>query len=515
MVEAVNAQFEMRGVRKAFGGTIALDGVDLAVRGGEVCALVGQNGAGKSTLMSILAGATAPDAGTMTLNGVAYAPEDPREARKAGVAMIYQELSLAPHLSVMDNIALGIEPVHKGMRGPLGVIDRDRARRTARAALEQLGHSEIDVRARVGDLPPAAQQLVEIARALATGCRVLVLDEPTSSLARRDVRTLFDLIARLKQQGLATVYISHFIEEVMEVSDRFVVLRDGRNAGDGITAQTQADRIVSLMVGAAPDALYPPRSREIGHPVLSLDGLEPDGLGEASFTLHRGEILGIAGLLGSGRTRLLRALFGLDPVKRGDVTLGVYRGRGAPADWWARGMGMLSENRKDEGLAGELNVADNMTLTRLEGLGPGFFVSPSRQRAAASQWIERLGIKATGPSQRVAGLSGGSQQKVAIARLLYHDVDVLVLDEPTRGIDVGSKAQIYRLIDDQVGAGKSVVLVSSYFPELLALCDRIAVMSRGKLGAPLPADAWTEHTLLLEASGVSAASARRQGDAAR
>src|SRR5688500_14885300 len=213
------AQFEMRGVRKAFGGTVALDGVDLAVRGGEVCALVGQNGAGKSTLMAILAGATAPDAGTMTLNGVPYAPEDPREARKAGVAMIYQELSLAPHLSVMENIALGVEPARGGPLGAMGVIDRATVRRTARAAPEQLDHPEIRLEARAGDLSPAAQQLVEIARALATGCRVLVLDEPTSSLARQDASRLFDLITRLKQQGLAIVYISHFIEEVQEVSD--------------------------------------------------------------------------------------------------------------------------------------------------------------------------------------------------------------------------------------------------------------------------------------------------------
>ena len=225
--------FEMRRVRKAFGGTVALDGVDLAVRGGEVCALVGQNGAGKSTLMSILAGAIAPDAGAMTLNGAPYAPRDPREARKAGVAMIYQELSLAPHLSVMDNIALGVEPRRQGALGALGIVHRDAVRRSARTALEQLGHADIPVDAPVGELSPAAQQLVEIARALAFGCRVLVLDEPTSSLAHGDVRKLFELIRRLKQQGLAIVYISHFIEEVTQVSDRFVVLRDGRNAGEG------------------------------------------------------------------------------------------------------------------------------------------------------------------------------------------------------------------------------------------------------------------------------------------
>ncbi len=270
MAEAINTRFEMRGVRKAFGGTVALDGVDIAVRGGEVCALVGQNGAGKSTLMSILAGATIPDAGSMTLNGAAYAPKSPREARRAGVAMIYQELSLAPHLSVMDNIALGLEPARGGLAGALGVIDRDAVSRSARAALEQLDHPEIAVDARVGGLSPAAQQLVEIARALATGCRVLVLDEPTSSLSHHDVERLFELLARLKHQGLAIVYISHFIEEVMQVSDRFVVLRDGRNAGEGVTSEARADRIVGLMVGRTLDDLYPRRARET-RPAASYD----------------------------------------------------------------------------------------------------------------------------------------------------------------------------------------------------------------------------------------------------
>jgi ribose transport system ATP-binding protein len=513
MAEAINAQFEMRGVRKAFGGTVALDGVDLAVRGGEVCALVGQNGAGKSTLMSILAGATAPDAGSMTLNGAVYSPKSPREARRAGVAMIYQELSLAPHLSVMENIALGVEPARGWPLGALGVIDREAARKSARSALAQLDHPEIDVEAHAGDLSPAAQQLVEIARALATGCRVLVLDEPTSSLSHHDVQRLFELIKRLKQQGLAIVYISHFIEEVKQVSDRFVVLRDGRNAGEGATSDTPSDRIVGLMVGRTLEDLYPRRSREIGEPLLVVNGLNTDRLDPASFTLHRGEILGIAGLLGAGRTRLLRALFGLERVKSGEVKLGVH----------TSGMGMLSEDRTGEGLATQLSVADNMTLSRLEGLGPGFLVIPSRQRSATSKWIDRLGIKTSGPSQRVAGLSGGNQQKVALARLLHHDVDILILDEPTRGIDVASKAEIYKLLDGLVagppeaghyrnrnapvasGFGrtsqrKAVLIVSSYFPELLAFCDRIAVMSRGRLGPPRPASEWTEHSLLMEAS---------------
>jgi len=496
----------MRGVRKAFGGTVALDGVDLAVRAGEVCALVGQNGAGKSTLMSILAGAIRPDAGTMALDGAPYSPANPREARKAGVAMIYQELSLAPHLSVMDNISLGLEPRRPGVPGALGFVSRDKVQHTARAALRQLGHPEIPIDAPAGDLSPAGQQLVEIARSLACGCSVLVLDEPTSSLAHADVQKLFGLIGRLKQQGLALVYISHFIEEVLEVSDRFVVLRDGRNAGEGPTSETSGDRIVSLMVGRTLDDLYPSGTRTIGAPVLELRDLAPEHLAPVSLTLHRGEIFGIAGLLGAGRTRLLRGLFGLDAVKSGAVTLGVHTGPGTPSESWQRGMGMLSENRTGEGLATNLSIADNMTLTRLKGLGHGYFVSPSAQQRAARSWIERLGIRTTGPAQRVASLSGGNQQKVAFARLLHHDVDVLVLDEPTRGIDVASKAQIYKLVNELVAAQKAVLIVSSYFPELLAICDRIAVMSRGRLGVPRPASEWTEHTLLLEASGARPAS---------
>jgi ribose transport system ATP-binding protein len=507
MAEAIitHSRFEMIGVRKVFGATVALDGVDLAVRPGEVCALVGQNGAGKSTLMGILAGALQPDAGTMTLDGAPYGPKDPLDARRAGVAMIHQELSLAPDLSVMDNIALGVEPSR------FAFVDRARVRQTAYDALNQLGHPEIDPEARVRGLSPAVQQLVEIARALAMQCRVLVFDEPTSSLGFEDVRRLFELIARLKQQGHAIAYISHFLEEVKQVSDRFVVLRDGRHVGAGLTRDTPAEQIVQMMVGRTLEDLYPRGPRTIGAPILQVDNLVP---GNATFTLHRGEVFGIAGLLGAGRTRLLRALFGLDEVKSGAVRLGAYTGPFSPHDRWSQGAGMLSEDRTGEGLALGLSVADNMTLTRMRELGSKFFVSRSRQDSAATRWIDRMGIRTSGPRQVVAHLSGGNQQKVALARLMHHDVDVLVLDEPTRGVDVASKAQLYKLVDELVGGNgpggatepKAVLLVSSYFPELLAICDRIAVMSRGRLGPPRPASAWTEHSLLMDASGAKAAS---------
>jgi len=504
MAEAVSAapRFEMRGVRKAFGATIALDGVDLAVSGGEVCALVGQNGAGKSTLMSILAGAVRPDGGSMTVDGGAYAPRNPLEARQAGVAMIYQELSLAPHLSIMENIALGVEPVR------MGIVLRDELRSRAVRALTDLGHPDLDPATIVGRLSPAAQQLVEIARALAIGCKVLVLDEPTSSLAHDDVERLFGLVGRLRGQGHAIVYISHFLEEVQQVSDRVVVLRDGKNAGEVRTAGMNASTVVELMVGRTLEDMYPRGVRTAGEPILELEDVMP---GAATFTLHRGEIVGIAGLLGAGRTRLLRSIFGLEPVRSGRVRVGVYTGAASPDARWRQGIGLLSEDRTGEGLALGLSVADNLTMSRLDGLGPGFTVMPARQDAAARTWIERLAIRCSGPRQIAAQLSGGNQQKVAVARLLHHGVDVFVLDEPTRGIDVASKAQIYALIDRLVsgpsdGRPRAVLLVSSYLPELLGVCDRIAVMCRGRLGPARPASAWTEHALLMEASGARAAS---------
>ena len=507
--------FAMHGIRKVFGATVALDGVDLSVASGEICGLVGENGAGKSTLMAILAGAVRADSGAMTIGGEPYAPRSPIEARRAGVAMIYQELSLAPDLSVMENILLGVEPAR------FGLIDRARMREMATAALAQLGHTDIDPDAKVGALSVASQQLVEIARALAVGCRVLALDEPTSSLGRPDVEKLFALLRRLQGQGHAIVYISHFIEEVKAITDRVVVLRDGRNAGGGPTAETPNEAIVSMMVGGRPAELFPRSARTRGEPVLDVDALEP---GSATFTLHRGEILGIAGLVGAGRSRLLRTIFGLEPVKSGRVRIQVvppeggshFPSRGfhlqaeASRDRWRGGVGFVSEDRKSEGLALGLSIADNLTLTRLDPFGALGLVLPAKQQAAAARWIERMGIRCGGPSQPAGSLSGGNQQKVAIARLLHHDVDVFILDEPTRGIDVGSKAQIYRLVDALVadtaaGRRRAVLMVSSYLPELLGLCDRIAVMQRGRLREPRSAAGLTEHDLMMQATGADAA----------
>ena len=485
----------MEGVRKRFGATVALDGVDLTVRAGEVLALVGENGAGKSTLMKVLSGAHRPDEGRMWLNDEPYAPTHPLEARHAGVSMIYQELSLARHLTVMENIVLGMEPT----AGPF--VKWTEVRRRAVEAMAQLGRGDIPPERQVHKLSIAEQQLVEIARAVAVGASVLVLDEPTSSLARNDIERLFELVRRLKTQGLGIIYISHFLEEVRALSDRFTVLRDGKSVGSGDTATTPNERIIALMVGRDVKDLYPRSARTAGEAVLELSDLagsvKPTN---ASLTLHRGEVLGIAGLIGAGRTELLRAIFGLDPVRSGRIKLKAHSGPATPAQQWSRGLGMVSEDRKMEGLALSLSIADNVTLSSLAAV-----VKPSAQVAASRQWIGKLAIRCREPQQAVGDLSGGNQQKVAIARLLHHGVDVLLLDEPTRGIDVGSKAQIYQLIDELACAGKAVLIVSSYLPELLGVCDRIAVMCKGRLHPARPVAEINEHEIMLEATATKEA----------
>jgi len=495
----------MRGVHKRFGATIALGGVDLQVPPGQVLALIGENGAGKSTLMKVLSGAHQPDEGHMWLDSAPYKPRNPLEARQAGVAMIYQELSLAKHLSVAENILLGVEPG----AGPL--MAWTKARQIARGAMARLGRADISVDTPVGKLSIASQQLVEIGRAIAVGCRVLVLDEPTSSLTKRDIELLLDLVRQLKSQGISIIYISHFLEEVRAIADAFTVLRDGRSVGSGIPKQTPTQKIIAMMVGRDVQDLYPRSERSPGEEVLRVVDLagrtKPVS---ASLTLHRGEVVGIAGLIGAGRTEFLRSLFGLDPVRRGQIRVGSFSGTATPGGRWAQGIGLVSEDRKTEGLALSLSIADNMTMSRLSGLGPMGLVTPSKQLDASKQWVKRLSVKCRTPAQPVQDLSGGNQQKVAIARLLHHDVDVLLLDEPTRGIDVGSKAQIYQLIDelatpDPASGRKSraILMVSSYLPELLGVCDRIAVMCRGVLGPARPVAETSEHQIMLEATGAT------------
>lgn len=488
---------EMRGVSKSFGASRALDGVSLELAAGEVHALIGENGAGKSTLMKILSGAHQPDAGEMTLGGVRYAPKGPREARKLGVAMIYQELALAPHLTVEANVMLGQERVFAGL------VRRREHRRLVTEALRLLDHPDIRPDAVVGTLSVGAQQLVEVARALVADARVIVFDEPTSSLTTHDAERLFAVIERLRSKGLAIVYISHFLEEVRRIAGRYTVLRDGRTVGNGPIAGTSLGTIIAQMVGRDLTELFPQVPHAPGEPLLELEELAGRALPRrADLAVRRGEILGIAGLIGAGRTELLRAVFALDPVRSGRVRVkGLSNDRATPRSRIGQGLGFLSEDRKEEGLALGRSIEDNMTYSALGLHARWGLLNLRKRRSAVSKQMSSLRVKALGPIQKVGDLSGGNQQKVAIARLLHQHADILLLDEPTRGIDVGSKAEIYRLIGELAAQGKAIVVVSSYLPELFGICDRIAVMTRGVLNDVRPVADWTEHDVMAVATG--------------
>lgn len=488
------------GITKRFGATTALDGVDLELRPGEVHALIGENGAGKSTLMNVLAGAVQPDGGEMEMDGAPYAPASPLSARRRGIALIHQELSLCPHLSVADNILLGSEPSR------LGRIDFAETRRRAAALLDEFGHADIRPDAIVGRLSLAARQVVEICRALAANARLVLMDEPTSSFQRDDTERVFALVRRLAARGISVVYISHFLEEVREVADRYTVLRDGRSVASGRITSVTNEQLIAQMVGRSISGLFPPRARASrdGAIALSVRDLTAPGIDRVSFDLRSGEIMGIAGLIGSGRTELIRALFGLEAVWSGEIVVGgraVHMVKAGTARRLAAGLGYLSEDRKGEGLALPLSVADNLTLTRLSAFGNRWgWLDLGQQRERARSWIERLHIRAR-TRQPVRTLSGGNQQKVALGRLLHQDATILLLDDPTRGIDIASKEQVYGIITAAADAGKAVLMVSSYLPELFGLCDRLAVMRRGRLSEARPVSAWTPESVLAAAIG--------------
>ena len=482
------------GVQKSFGATAALRGVSLGVGEGEVHALIGENGAGKSTLMKILSGAHEADAGRIALDGAPFAPRNPHEARRAGVAMIYQELNLAPDLSVAENIVLGAEPSR------LGWLRRGAMRDTARRALAELGHGDLPPDAPVRSLSIAEQQLVEIARALAGEPRVMIFDEPTSSLTQADAERLFAVIARLKARGVSVIYISHFLEECRRVCDRFTVLRDGESVGTGALAETPMAEIIRLMVGREVSELYPRIAHTPGETVLRVDAAAGESGG---LSVRAGEIFGLFGLVGSGRTELLRRIFGLDAMAAERITIfGREETSASPSRRLAQGVGLLSENRKEEGLMLQRSLAENLTATRPVAHRGSGWLFRGRERSLTREWISKLSVRARDPGQAIGELSGGNQQKIALGRLLHHDAKILLLDEPTRGIDVGSKAQIYRLTGELAAQGKAVLFVSSYIPELLGVCDTIGVMCRGKLAATRPAAEWTEHTLMEAAIGT-------------
>lgn len=488
----------MENVSKRFGATRALADVILELRAGEVLALLGENGAGKSTLMKVLSGAVTPDSGEMMLDGALYLPRGPQAARRAGVAMIYQELTLANDLSVCENVMLGQERVS------WGVVDRRAQRTLVQGVLARLGHGELPLEKRAGELSVGQMQIVEITRALVNRAKIIIFDEPTSSLAHADVERLFETIGRLKQQGLGVIYISHFLDEVRRVCDRYTVLRDGASVDRGVLAGTSEQQIISCMAGRSLDELYPQVPHTPGETILRVKDLTGRAKPrDVSLELRRGEIFGLTGLVGAGRTELLRALFGLDAVRRGDVRLGSTSPKQTPRAMLRAGVGLVSEDRKGEGLAQNRSIADNITYGRLGPYSRWGWLNLTKRRAAVVSWAERIQVKAESVDAAVESLSGGNQQKVALARVLHQGAEVLLLDEPTRGIDVGTKAVIYQIVGELAAAGKTVLFVSSYFDELLRICDRIGVMSRGRLVEIRPAAEWTKESLLTCATSAN------------
>ncbi|RIK55758.1 MAG: D-xylose ABC transporter ATP-binding protein [Chloroflexi bacterium] len=489
---------ELRDITKTFPGVVALDGVSFDVRPGEVHALLGENGAGKSTLIKIIAGAYQPDAGGLIFNGEAVRLASPREAAARGVAVIYQEMSLYPELSVAENIFMGRHP-----RGPLGSVDWRRMVAGAEALFRTLD-VDINVRHKVSRLTVGNRQRVEIAKALSQQARILIMDEPTASLTAHDVEILFGIVRRLRDQGVGIIYISHRLDEVFELADRVTVLRDGKYVGTLDAQEATPDRLISMMVGRTLDNLFPKETVPIGAPVLEVRGLTRSGVVEdISFEVRRGEIVGLSGLVGSGRSDLAQAIFGAHPPDRGEIRIdGKPVHVRTPRDAMRLGIAYVSEDRQRQGLVLPMSVKENVTLAVLTDLTRFGFVRLRDEERQAAQSVERLRVRTPSLMQQVANLSGGNQQKVVLSKWLLRRPKLLILDEPTRGIDVGAKAEIHRLMSELAAQGIGILMISSELPEIMGMSGRVLVMRRGRLVAEFARANATQEAIIAQAMGA-------------
>jgi len=481
----------MRGIDKRFPGVHALDRVDIRVAPGEILGLVGENGAGKSTLIKILSGAYRRDAGEILVDGVSIAHSDPHRMLEQGIAVIYQEPALALHLTVAENIFMGRLP-KRGF-----VIDWARLADDTAALSERLG-LRLEPRARVTRLSVAGRQMVEIAKALSREARIIVLDEPSAVLGDVELEGLFRVMRRLADKGVGFIYISHRLNEVYQITERVTVMKDGRVVADAPTSSLGPDDLVRLMVGRELGDIYGQRQENTGAPALTVRGLTQRGvLVDVDLDVHEGEILGIAGLAGSGRTEILRAIHGADPIDAGRIEVfGEHVRIGSPRDAIARGIGLLTEDRKADGLLILQSVAFNTTIARLDEVRRQGVLRPVRERTMVQGYIDRLSIRTPGPGFRVGNLSGGNQQKVIFSKWLHADCRILLVDEPTRGVDVGAKHEIYQLLRLLTVRGVAIVMVSSELPEILGLSDRIMVMRDGRVAATLDRAEASEETIM-------------------
>jgi len=501
--DALPAVLSVSGIGKTYAEPVLAD-VSLSLRAGEVLALTGENGAGKSTLSKIIGGLVEPTAGTMRLGGAPYAPASRTEAEALGVRMVMQELNLLPTLSVAENLFLNRLPRAGRL---IGWIDRRKLREDARHAMAQVGLDAIDPDTLVGELGIGHQQMVEIARNLIDDCRVLILDEPTAMLTAREVDLLFEQIDRLKARGVALVYISHRLEELARVAEQIAVLRDGRLVHVDAMANLTSDEIVTWMVGRELGEQIDLGVRSIGAPLLKVDGLSRGKVvRDVSFEVRAGEIFGVSGLIGAGRTELMRLIYGADQKDGGTVALAPAPGAppapvriDSPSDAVRAGIALITEDRKGEGLLLPQPIAANVSLGNIGSVARHGVVDAKRENALAQKQIDAMRIRSSGPGQIVGELSGGNQQKVVIGRWLARDCRVLLFDEPTRGIDVGAKFDIYGLMGALAREGRALVVVSSDLRELMLICDRIGVMSAGSLTGVFERDTWTQDALLAAA----------------
>lgn len=491
---------EMRGITKTFPGVKALDGVTFSCHPGEVHALVGENGAGKSTLMKVLAGVHPPDAGQILINDQPVSLNNPAEARKLGLAIIYQEFNLLPWLSATENILLGHLPKTKW-----GFVDWPRAHELAKATMDRLGIC-LDLRNRVIDFSVAEQQLVEIAKALSLPVppKVLIMDEPSAVLAGQELERLFSVIDALKQDGVTVIYISHRLEEVFQIANRVTVLRDGRVAGFDEVANLDKQALIGLMVGRSLDETFPRAGSEMGPVLLETRNISSEklGLNEVSLSVRKGEILGLAGLVGAGRTALAQAIFGISSIDSGQILLdGQACDLSSPGKAICQGLALVPENRKDQGLVLGQSVRDNCSLVILDELKGRFFLDRSKEKKIVEQHIQDMNIKTPSLEQEVGLLSGGNQQKVVLGKWLSTAPRLIILDEPTRGIDVGAKAEIYRLMRRLADEGTAIIMISSELQEIIGMSDRVMVMARGRVTGELSRAEATEESIMTLAIG--------------
>ena len=495
MSEHNDIVLRMENITKTFPGVIALYNVSIDLKKGEVLGILGENGAGKSTLIKILAGNYIKDSGNIYVDDEKFEIKGTAEAMASGVRVIYQELNTLDNLTVTENIFIGEQIV----KGPFKVIDWKAMIKKAHELLNNL-NVKLDPNAVIGDLSISEKQIVEIAKAISREAKILVMDEPTAALSAEETQSLFSIIRTLKAKGVGIIYISHRLKEIFEITDRVTVLRDGKKVGTLKTKDTDANKLVEMMVGRDIKDMYPKKEVEIGDYIMEVKNLKADGIEDISFKLRKGEILGIFGLLGAGRTSLVKALFGANKIRNGQILInGKEASIKSPSAARDKKIGLVPLDRKAEGLALIMGVKENITLANIQDLGKSFLINRKNERQRAGKWVDEIGIRTPSVDQVVSSLSGGNQQKVVLAKWLESGSQIIILNEPTRGIDVGAKIEIYKLIEDLCERGSSIIMISSELPEILSIADRIITMNKGRFTGQYLRNEASEEKLLSKA----------------